>query len=115
MIRFSYARPEGVAQAVQAIGAEGAKFIAGGTNLVDLLKYNVETPTTLVDVARVAGLDHVRALRRPRLQDEAMVGVVALLELIRVSRRPRPVENFTVADARIRVGIIWIKFDRAFE
>jgi xanthine dehydrogenase YagS FAD-binding subunit len=32
----------------------GAKFLGGGTNLVDLMKYDVEHPTTLVDITRLA-------------------------------------------------------------
>jgi xanthine dehydrogenase YagS FAD-binding subunit len=86
MIRFSYARPEGVEQAVQAIGAEGAKFIAGGTNLVDLLKYNVETPKTLVDVARVAGLDRIEETPEGGLRIGAMVTNSTLAHDERVER-----------------------------
>ncbi len=59
----SYARPADVAEALREIGTEpGARFIAGGTNLVDLMKYDVERPTRLVDISRVAGLDRVEAL-----------------------------------------------------
>ena len=36
--------------AIQAAGAAGSKYIAGGTNLVDLLKMYVETPTVLVNI-----------------------------------------------------------------
>jgi CO/xanthine dehydrogenase FAD-binding subunit len=32
----------------------GARFIAGGTNLLDLMKLQVETPDTLVDISRLA-------------------------------------------------------------
>ena len=60
MIRFSYSRPGAVAEAVQAVRAEpGAKFIAGGTNLVDLMKYEVERPRHLVDVAALPGLGQI--------------------------------------------------------
>jgi len=60
MIRFSYSRPGAVAEAVQAVQAEaGAKFIAGGTNLVDLMKYNVERPRHLVDLGALPGLDRI--------------------------------------------------------
>jgi len=57
MIRFTYSRPGAVEEAVQAVRAEpGAKFIAGGTNLVDLMKYDVERPRRLVDVGALPGL-----------------------------------------------------------
>jgi xanthine dehydrogenase YagS FAD-binding subunit len=54
MINFQYARANDVADAVRLIAAEpAAKFIAGGTNLVDLMKYDVERPTRLVDISHL--------------------------------------------------------------
>lgn len=54
MNRFSYARPADVAEAVREVGSDpSARFIAGGTNLIDLMKYNVERPTRLVDITRL--------------------------------------------------------------
>lgn len=47
---FSYARASEAADAVRMAGAEGAKFLGGGTNLVDLMRETIERPTTLVDV-----------------------------------------------------------------
>lgn len=50
----AYAAPGAVAEAVRAVsGAPGASFLAGGTNLVDLLKLGVTAPTDLVDVTRL--------------------------------------------------------------
>jgi xanthine dehydrogenase YagS FAD-binding subunit len=61
MNRFSYVRAGTVDEAVQALAADpAAKVIAGGTNLIDLVKYNVERPTRLVDVTRIAGLDAIQ-------------------------------------------------------
>lgn len=49
---FSYTRASNVAEAVQAVSRdEQAKFLGGGTNLVDLMKENVEQPERLVDVS----------------------------------------------------------------
>ncbi|GJD58740.1 FAD binding domain-containing protein [Methylobacterium dankookense] len=54
MNRFEYVRAGTVAEAVQAFaGAEGSRFIAGGTNLIDLMKYDVERPGRLVDITRL--------------------------------------------------------------
>jgi xanthine dehydrogenase YagS FAD-binding subunit len=54
MINFQYARAHDVAEAVRQIGADpSAKFIAGGTNLVDLMKYDVERPSRLIDISRL--------------------------------------------------------------
>jgi len=54
MINFQYARAGDAADAVQQIAADpGAKFIAGGTNLIDLMKEEVERPTRLIDITRL--------------------------------------------------------------
>lgn len=54
MINFQYARAVSVSEAVRLMaGTPGAKFIAGGTNLVDLMKMDVERPTALIDVSRL--------------------------------------------------------------
>ncbi|MEH3147538.1 MAG: xanthine dehydrogenase family protein subunit M [Methylobacterium frigidaeris] len=54
MNRFAYTRAGTVAEAVQALAADpAARLIAGGTNLVDLMKYNVERPDRLIDITRL--------------------------------------------------------------
>ena len=54
MINFQYARAADVADAVrQMAGDPAAKFIAGGTNLIDLMKEDVERPTRLIDISRL--------------------------------------------------------------
>jgi xanthine dehydrogenase YagS FAD-binding subunit len=54
MINFEYARAIDVADAVRQIAADPtAKFIAGGTNLVDLMKIDVERPAKLIDISRL--------------------------------------------------------------
>jgi xanthine dehydrogenase YagS FAD-binding subunit len=54
MIGFEYVRAQDVADAVRQVSAvPGAKFIAGGTNLVDLMKSDVEQPRRLVDISRL--------------------------------------------------------------
>jgi len=48
---FSYRRATGVREAVSLLASDsGARFLAGGTNLVDLMKAGVETPDQLIDV-----------------------------------------------------------------
>ncbi len=48
---FSYQRADTPEAALHAVTADrSAKFLGGGTNLVDLMKYNVEHPTALVDI-----------------------------------------------------------------
>jgi xanthine dehydrogenase YagS FAD-binding subunit len=54
MISFQYARAADVADAVRQIAADpSARFIAGGTNLLDLMKENVERPSRLIDISRL--------------------------------------------------------------
>jgi xanthine dehydrogenase YagS FAD-binding subunit len=54
MINFEYSRAGDVADAVRQIAADPhAKFIAGGTNLIDLMKYDVERPARLIDISRL--------------------------------------------------------------
>ena len=54
MINFQYARASDVADAVRRIeGDPTAKFIAGGTNLIDLMKEDVERPSRLIDISRL--------------------------------------------------------------
>src|SRR5438270_8621959 len=54
MNKFSYTRPGAVADAVAEISAsDGTKFIAGGTNLIDLMKENVARPSRLIDINRL--------------------------------------------------------------
>jgi len=57
---FSYTRAAGAEAAIHAGAAHGAKFLGGGTNLIDLMKSDVEQPTALVDINHI-GLDKVVA------------------------------------------------------
>jgi xanthine dehydrogenase YagS FAD-binding subunit len=53
MKAFTYQRADSAAQAAAAAVKPGAKIIAGGTNLLDLMKLQVETPSNLVDINRL--------------------------------------------------------------
>jgi xanthine dehydrogenase YagS FAD-binding subunit len=54
MINFHYVRASTVADAVNRMVANpAAKFIAGGTNLLDLMKEHVERPSQLIDISRL--------------------------------------------------------------
>ena len=73
MIGFTYKRATSPAEAAAiAAHTKGSKFIAGGTNLLDLMKLQIETPTHLIDVNDI-GLDKIEpttdgGLRRLRWQ-----------------------------------------------
>ena len=53
MKSFTYQRPDSPAAAVADLDDPGARFIAGGTNLLDLMKLQVEAPDKLVDISRL--------------------------------------------------------------
>ena len=54
MNNFEYSRATDVADAIRQIVADpGARIIAGGTNLVDLMKYDVERPARLIDITHL--------------------------------------------------------------
>jgi xanthine dehydrogenase YagS FAD-binding subunit len=54
MTPFQYTRASDVADAIRQVAADpSAKFIAGGTNLIDLMKYDVEHPARLVDISHL--------------------------------------------------------------
>jgi xanthine dehydrogenase YagS FAD-binding subunit len=54
MKSFAYSRVSSNGQAIEAARGEGARFLAGGTNLVDLMKYRVEQPASLIDINHLA-------------------------------------------------------------
>ena len=53
MKTFTYAKADTADTAVRDAHVSGAKYIAGGTNLLDLMKLQVETPEKLVDISRL--------------------------------------------------------------
>jgi xanthine dehydrogenase YagS FAD-binding subunit len=73
MIGFEYARAASVAEALSQMAVSpGAKFIAGGTNLVDLMKMDVERPARLIDVSKLP-LDRVEETAGGGLRIGALV------------------------------------------
>jgi xanthine dehydrogenase YagS FAD-binding subunit len=72
MTPFTYERPSSPAQAAAAAARPGARFIAGGTNLLDLMKLQVETPVHLVDV-NGTGMDAVEPTAQGGLRIGALV------------------------------------------
>lgn len=72
MKSFTYERATSPAEAAAAAAREGAKFIAGGTNLLDLMKLEIERPAHLVDVNRLA-LDKIETTSEGGLRIGALV------------------------------------------
>jgi len=83
---FTYARAHSPAEAAAAaMQSPGARFIAGGTNLLDLMKLGIETPTHLIDVNGLA-LDKIEATPQGGLRIGALVRNTDLAADARVRR-----------------------------
>jgi len=73
MINFQYSRASSVAEALRLVtNNPSARFIAGGTNLVDLMKADVERPPALIDISRLP-LNKVEESPEGRLRIGALV------------------------------------------
>jgi xanthine dehydrogenase YagS FAD-binding subunit len=98
MRSFSYERASDITGAAAAVaGRAGAKFIAGGTNLLDLMKLEIETPTHLVDI-RGLGLDSIEDTPAGGLKIGAFVSNTAL------SAHPRVRRDYAVLTRAIQAG-----------
>jgi len=75
---FDYVRPASVAEAIAAAAAPGAVYLAGGTNLLDLMKGETLRPDRLVDVTRLPGLDRIEWLGDGGVRIGALVRNAAL-------------------------------------
>jgi xanthine dehydrogenase YagS FAD-binding subunit len=86
MKSFTYERAGSPAEAVTAAArTTGAKFIAGGTNLLDLMKNEIETPAHLIDLNGLA-LDKIEATPEGGLRIGALVRNTDLAADSRVRR-----------------------------
>ena len=83
MRAFDYVRPETIDAAVAAATQPGATYLAGGTNLLDLMKGNITRPDVLVDVTRLPGLDHLE------WRDDGTVRIGALVRNSDLAHDPR--------------------------
>jgi len=83
---FTYERAASPAEAAAAaLRAPGARFIAGGTNLLDLMKLGIESPTHLIDVNGLA-LDTIEPMPQGGLRIGALVRNTDLAADARVRR-----------------------------
>lgn len=86
MKSFTYERAKTPADAAAAVAnMQGAKFLAGGTNLLDLMKLEIEIPTHLVDVQDL-GLDRIEKTDQGGLRIGAFATNTALAADARVRR-----------------------------
>ena len=72
MEAFQYSKAKSVNDAVTGLASNGAKLVAGGTTLIDLMKLNVERPAALIDI-NMLPLDRIEAQPDGGLKIGAMV------------------------------------------
>ena len=83
---FTYERADSpAAAAAAAMARPDSRFIAGGTNLLDLMKLQIETPAHLIDVNHI-GLDRIEATPDGGLRIGALVRNTDLAADLRVRR-----------------------------
>ena len=96
---FSYERATSAQDAAAKVaGQPGAKFIAGGTNLLDLMKLEIETPTHLIDVNGL-GFDKIEDAPDGGVRIGALVSNTALASNPRIRRHYGLISRATVAGA----------------
>lgn len=99
MKSFTYERVDSPAAATAAFArTKGARYIAGGTNLLDLMKLEIETPGHLIDISRLA-LDKIEPTSEGGLRIGAMVRNTDLASDARVRRDYGLVSRALVAGA----------------
>jgi xanthine dehydrogenase YagS FAD-binding subunit len=94
---FTYVRPEDAAAAIAAGKGEGARFLGGGTTLVDLMRLEVMQPPALVDVARLP-----MATIEAAADGGLTIGATA--RNAEVAHHPRVVEGFPVLSEALLSG-----------
>ncbi len=94
---FEYARAGDVSEAGKLAGAEAAKFIAGGTNLLDLMKLEIETPQTVIDITRLP-------LKTIEETDEGGLRIGALVTNSDLAADPRIRKDYEVLSRALLSG-----------
>jgi xanthine dehydrogenase YagS FAD-binding subunit len=98
MIGFHYVRASDVADAVrQKAGAPGARFVAGGTNLIDLMKMDVEQPTRVIDITRLP-------LKQVERTPHGGLSIGALVRNTDLAYHPMVEESYPVLASAIMAG-----------
>src|SRR6185436_15707099 len=78
---FGYTRAGSVDEALRLLASDGdAKVIAGGQSLLPLMKLRLASPSTLIDIGRLAELRGVSRLDDGRLQVGALTTYADLLD-----------------------------------
>ena len=93
MKNFAYSRAESPEAAVAA----GGRFIAGGTNLLDLMKLQIETPESLVDISRL----HLAKIEE---REDGGLTIGALVPNSDLAADPRVIAKYEVLSRALLAG-----------
>ena len=97
MKTFTYEKAATPEEAVRDIDGPSAKFIAGGTNLLDLMKLQVETPGKLVDISRLP-------LGEIEQRDDGGLTIGALVPNSDLAADPRVIDGYEVLSRALLAG-----------
>ena len=97
MKRFQYIRATAPEQAAIAASSKEASFIAGGTNLLDLMKLEIETPIKLVDVTRLE-------LEQIEMTADGGLRIGTLVTNSDLAAHPEVIANYPVLSRAILAG-----------
>jgi xanthine dehydrogenase YagS FAD-binding subunit len=97
MNRFEYVRADTIADAVRALAVPGAQALAGGTNLVDLMKYDVAKPSLVVDINRLP-------LKQIEQLPDGGLTIGALVTNSELAWEPRIAKGFPLLASAILAG-----------
>ena len=94
---FKLIRVQDNLTAIRAAGTNQSKFIAGGTNMLDLMKLNIETPKQLVDINKLS-------LYKIEILTNGGVRIGALVKNSDLSYDPHIIKNFPVLSEALLSG-----------
>ena len=97
MKRFDYVRASAPKQAANAIKSNKESFIAGGTNLLDLMKFEIETPIKLVDITRLE-------LEQIESTEDGGLRIGTLVSNSDLAAHPEVIANYPVLSRAILAG-----------
>ena len=101
---FTYERARSSAEAAAAAArTPGSKFIAGGTNLLDLMKLQIETPAHLIDVNGLA-LDKIESTPGGGLRIGALTASAKVIDQLNKIRLPYNINTLSQAAAVTALG-----------
>lgn len=97
MKTFDYLKAPTPEAAVDTFNGENARFIAGGTNLLDLMKLQIETPDTLIDISRLdlATIDE---------REDGGLTIGALVPNSDLAADPRVIDRYVILSRALLAG-----------